>query len=421
MASVTRNTIPSTLTRVATKAKMLTAERERDLLQRYHANADKRAMDELVRSHMPIIFRMASRSAQNSGVDINDLVQTATEGLLIAINRWSFDKSDAAGARFGAAENAEEELAQPDAEAKTAAPARTDEAPAVAATQEYTPKSSRLATYAMWWMRMLLTDNVVESRGMVARAKGIKTRKALFALPRAIKHLNLSLPVGSNDVTRIATYLGLSEHDIEEALAHAAGDVMLDEPVGESGVLRGDLVADDRAEDEEGILNRLSMTGRWNTVCEALMSLPPRERFILVTRYLLNPKWKLDRLSATLKMSRERTRQIGDDGIGVIRRYMVANPPRAKNTSDKAAREVDAYVSALEQAAFDAETLAAFMKANNVAIGPTRVVGRWANAAATPSASNAQTIEARAPRAARIPAAPQTGMASGMALQQTGV
>ena len=45
-------------------------------------------MDELVRSHMPIIFRIAGRSARNPGVDINDLVQTATEGLLVAINRW---------------------------------------------------------------------------------------------------------------------------------------------------------------------------------------------------------------------------------------------------------------------------------------------------------------------------------------------
>ena len=60
----------------------------------YYVNNRKAAMDELVRSHMPIIFRIACRSAKNSGVDINDLVMTATEGLLIAINRWSFEKSD---------------------------------------------------------------------------------------------------------------------------------------------------------------------------------------------------------------------------------------------------------------------------------------------------------------------------------------
>ena len=360
MVSSMRNAIPSTLTRVATKAKMLTAERERDLLERYHANADKAAMDELVRSHMPIIFRMASRSAQNSGVDINDLVQTATEGLLIAINRWSFTKSDAAGARFAEDGQANEGNAD-----------QTGSAPA-----EVTPKASRLATYAMWWMRMLLTDNVIESRGMVARAKSIKTRKALFGLPRAVKHLDISLPIGSSDVTRIAAYLGLPERDIEDALAHASGDVMLDEPVGESGVLRGEIVADERAEDEDGILNRLSSEGRWSVVCEALIALPPREKFILATRYLLNPKWKLDRLSDTLKMSRERTRQIGDDGVGVIRRYVATHSTRTKPTTDSAARAVDAYVTALELAANTPEALAAFMSANQVSIGPSRVVAR---------------------------------------------
>ena len=91
------------LGRIVANAKMLSAEREHDLLMRYHTTEDKAAMDELVRSHMPIIFRVASRSAQNPGVDINDLVQTATEGLLIAINRWSFAKSQAAGERFAEA------------------------------------------------------------------------------------------------------------------------------------------------------------------------------------------------------------------------------------------------------------------------------------------------------------------------------
>ena len=81
---------------------MLSAERERELLLAFHADQSKAAMDELVRSHMPIIFRAASRSARNQDVDINDLVMTATEGLLIAINRWSFEKSEASGLRLSA-------------------------------------------------------------------------------------------------------------------------------------------------------------------------------------------------------------------------------------------------------------------------------------------------------------------------------
>lgn len=359
------------LGRIVANAKMLSAEREHDLLMRYHTTEDKAAMDELVRSHMPIIFRVASRSAQNPGVDINDLVQTATEGLLIAINRWSFAKSQAAGERFA-------ESNQQAAEGLPAAAAAEESQPVAATDTEATPKPSRLATYAMWWMRMLLTDNVIESRGMVARAKGIKTRKALFNLPLAIKHLDIALPVGSSDVVRIAAYLGVGEREIEDALAHAAGDVMLDEPVGENGALRGEIIADERAEDEAGILNRLSNEGRWNAVCEEVMALPARDRFILITRYLLNPKWKLDRLSDTLKMSRERIRQIGDDGLRSIRRNLANRPLCTKPVSDAAARALDALVSAVEQAAAAPDGFAEFLRANRIAIGPSRIVNRRA-------------------------------------------
>jgi NADPH-dependent 7-cyano-7-deazaguanine reductase QueF len=62
----------------------------------YHLDHHKVAMDELIRSHMPIISRVAGSGTRNSGVNINVVVQTATEGLLIAINRRS---SDAGGAR----------------------------------------------------------------------------------------------------------------------------------------------------------------------------------------------------------------------------------------------------------------------------------------------------------------------------------
>jgi DNA-directed RNA polymerase sigma subunit (sigma70/sigma32) len=100
MRSTPRPGVQPLLRKALSTSKILSAERERDLLMRYHADNDKPAMDELVRSHMPMIFRIAGGSARNPGVDINDLVQTATEGLLIAINRWSFEKADAGGARF---------------------------------------------------------------------------------------------------------------------------------------------------------------------------------------------------------------------------------------------------------------------------------------------------------------------------------
>jgi RNA polymerase sigma-32 factor len=350
-------------------ARILTAGRERELLTRYHATQDKAAMDELVRSHMPIIFRVAGRSARNPGVDINDLVQTATEGLLVAINRWSFEKSDASG------------LAQEDEPmlSNVASPVRTGTQVFVEDSgcdaDPVPPRSSRLATYAMWWMRIMLTNSVIENRGMVVRAKNPKVRKALFNLPLAIRKLDITLPLAGSDVGRISTYLGISERDIKEALIHAAGDVMLDEPIGDGSVSRGDITPDGRTEGEDGILTRLASTERWGAVCQALMALPARERFILVTRYLLVRKWKLDRLSDTLMLSRERVRTIANDSLGQIQRSVGATGASHDPAPHRAVAELEALVSAIEHASTSADPadMVALLRGQQIATGPTRI------------------------------------------------
>jgi len=383
MRSTSRPAVQPLLRTALAAAKILSPQRERELLKRYHASQDKAAMDELVRSHMPIIFRVAGRSARNPGVDINDLVQTATEGLLVAINRWSFEKSDASRAPT-AAEVTSGCLPAP----ASVTPQEADQGEGAVQLDPAPdlPRASRLATYATWWMRILLTNSVIETRGMVVRAKNPKTRKALFNLPMAIRKLDIRLPLAASDVSRIAVYLGIGEREIEEALVHAAGDVMLDEPIGDGSALRGDITPDERAEGEDAILARLASADRWDAVCEALMDLPPRERFILITRYLLNPKWKLDRLSDTLKMSRERIRQIATDGLTQIQRRVGSADVSHNPARHHAAAEMQALVTAIEHASADPATLAALFRDQRITTGPTRITQRRTPMMPVPSA-----------------------------------
>jgi DNA-directed RNA polymerase sigma subunit (sigma70/sigma32) len=369
MHSTSRAAIAPLLKKALSTSQILSAERERELLVSYHTDGSKKAMDELVRSHMPIIFRVAGRSAQNPGVDINDLIQTATEGLLIAINRWSFEKSDASGARYANEARAD---AAPALESTAQEPAQDIAPPPIAEVAH----SSRLATYALWWMRIMLTNTVIETRGVVVRAKSPKVRKALFGLPGAFRKLQISLPLSGNDVTRIAAALGIEEQYIEEALVHASGDVMLDEPVGDGNVLRGDVIPDGNAEGEASILDRLASADSWDAVCAALMDMSPRDRFILITRYLLAPKWKLDRLSETLKMSRERIRQIGCDGLARIRGRVGTDGVRHTPGSRDVAEQLEALVTRIERASesSDPAELAALLLEQKITIGATRVV-----------------------------------------------
>jgi len=370
---------------------MISAERERELLASYQADHNADAMDELVRSHMPLIFRVAGRSAQNPGVDINDLIQTATEGLLVAINRWSFEKSDASGAHHT------NDVVHDSAPAPTA-----EQTPEQETDQPEAPPdlvhSSRLATYAVWWMRVMLTNSIIDNRGVVVRAKNPKVRKALFRLPATISKLEINLPLSGNDVKRIADSLGIEEQFIEEALVHAAGDVMLDEPVGDGNLLRGDVIPDARAEGENGIINRLAAADCWDAVCEALLELSPRDRFILIARYLSEPKWKLDRLSGTLKMSRERIRQIACDALARIRSDV--GPAGAHHAPDRrqAADQVEALVTRIERAAAsaDPDDLAALLMEQKIPLGATRISKRPSSSEHPPSIGPSQLQPIRA-------------------------
>jgi RNA polymerase sigma-32 factor len=346
------------------------------LLLRYHTDQDRAAMDELVTCHMPIIVRTARKNALNPGVELNDLVQTATEGLLIAINRWSFNKSDAAGNR----------AAQEDEDDGLTPPADPSAEP---------QHASRLVTYAMWWMRTLLNDRVLEGRGMVARTKNRKTRTAFFALSKAKRALSLQTPLRGSDVERIARHLGIDEHEVREAMYHAAGDVMLDEPVGDGQTSRGEIFADSRAESEDDIIGRIASANTWNAVCAHLMTLRPRDRFVVITRYLLDTKWKLDRVSDVLKMSRERIRQICEGGLAEIRRAIVESGVKDTPARRAAAVAVQEMVRSIEVAAISTEPLAMekLMQHYGVLIGPSRGVNMH-KALPAPSAPPVHSVPA---------------------------
>ena len=108
------------------------------------------------------------------------------------------------------------------------------------------------------------------------------------------------------------------------------------------------------------------------------MELPARERFILITRYLLDRKWKLDRLSDTLKMSRERIRQIATDSLDRIQRRIGAAEVRHDPARRHAAAEAQALVNAIEHASAsaDPDAMPTLFRDQQIVAGPTRITQR---------------------------------------------
>lgn len=108
-------------------APFLTQPQEIELIVRWQQRADQRALERLVKSHAPLVRKMA-RSFARYGADLADLDQAGAIGLVVAANKFDIG----AGVRF--------------------------------------------ATYALWWIRAELQGCVL-STAMIQRVKTNKGRR----------------------------------------------------------------------------------------------------------------------------------------------------------------------------------------------------------------------------------------------------
>src|SRR5690606_22971954 len=115
---------------------LLTREEEADLAMRVKAG-DRDAADILVRSHLRLVIKVASRY-RNYGLPMNELVQEGSIGLMQAVGRFDPERG------------------------------------------------VRLATYAMWWIKAAIQDYILRSWSMV-RIGTTAAQKALFFNLRKLK------------------------------------------------------------------------------------------------------------------------------------------------------------------------------------------------------------------------------------------
>ena len=95
MHTTSRLAVQPLLRKAPSTPKVHGGEREWQALTRDRPVGAKAGMDELVRLHRPASVSVASHGTRISGVDMSDLIQAATRGLLIAIDRSSLGKSEA--------------------------------------------------------------------------------------------------------------------------------------------------------------------------------------------------------------------------------------------------------------------------------------------------------------------------------------
>ncbi len=178
-------------------------------------------------------------------------------------------------------------------------------------------KGYRLSTYATWWIRQRVARAVAEHGRAVRLPSNV-----LELLSRVQREeARLSQELGRQPTAdEIAERVGTTVANVRQALASAPQPLSLDEPVGGSGEgsVRGELIEAGADTDIEGGTEATELRER---VQEALLSLKPRERTVLMMRYGIGGQGQcsLDQVGEAIGCTRERVRQIELGAVRTLR------------------------------------------------------------------------------------------------------
>ncbi|MDP8994809.1 MAG: RNA polymerase sigma factor RpoH [Pseudomonadota bacterium] len=248
------------------KFPILSPEEEYMLAKRWQEHQDTDAAAKLVNSHLRLVAKIAM-GYRGYGLPVSELISEGNIGLMQGVKKFEPDRG------------------------------------------------FRLATYAMWWIRAAIQEFILRSWSLVKMGTTAAQKKLFFNL-RRMKNRIEAFEDGDlkpEDVTKIATDLGVSEDDVVSMNRRMAmgGDTSLNVPLREEGdgqwqdwLVDTDPLQDERVADAE------ESQVRHELLVEAMKTLNEREKHILTERRLTDDPKTLEELSQVYDVSRERIRQI---------------------------------------------------------------------------------------------------------------
>jgi RNA polymerase sigma-32 factor len=248
------------------KFPILSPEEEYMLAKRWTEHQDTDAAAKLVNSHLRLVAKIAM-GYRGYGLPVSELISEGNIGLMQGVKKFEPDRG------------------------------------------------FRLATYAMWWIRASIQEFILRSWSLVKMGTTAAQKKLFFNL-RRMKNQIEAFEEGDlrpEDVTKIATDLGVSEEDVVSMNRRMAmgGDTSLNVPLREEGEGQWQdwLVDTDPLQDERVAESQESRL-RHELRMEAMETLNDREKHILTERRLSEEPKTLEELSQVYDVSRERIRQI---------------------------------------------------------------------------------------------------------------
>ncbi|HST37120.1 MAG TPA: RNA polymerase sigma factor RpoH [Allosphingosinicella sp.] len=248
------------------KFPILTPEQEYMLAKRWTEHQDTDAAAQLVNSHLRLVAKIAM-GYRGYGLPTSELISEGNIGLMQGVKKFEPERG------------------------------------------------FRLATYAMWWIRASIQKYIMRSWSLVKMGTTAAQKKLFFNLRRMKNKIDAfeDGDLKPEDVTKIATDLGVSEDDVVSMNRRMAmgGDTSLNVPLrDDSEGSWQDFLVDDEPLQDERVADAEESQIRHDLLIEAMNALNERERHILTERRLTDEPKTLEELSQVYDVSRERIRQI---------------------------------------------------------------------------------------------------------------
>ena len=247
------------------KFPMLEKQQEFMLAKRWQEHEDTDAAEQMVTSHLRLVAKIAM-GYRGYGLPMAEVISEGNVGLMQAVKKFDPDKG------------------------------------------------FRLATYAMWWIRAAIQEDILRSWSLVKLGTTAAQKKLFFNLRRIKGEINAleSGDLNPEQVNEIATRLNVSEKDVLSMNGRMSGsDASLNAPMGQEGDMEWqDWLTDDEPGQADTYANRQEFDSRMELLQEAMADLSEREQHILQERRLTDEPKTMEQLSEVYNVSRERIRQI---------------------------------------------------------------------------------------------------------------
>lgn len=260
------------------KLPFLSKEEEYEYAVRYHEESDREAAKILIQSHLRLVVKVAT-TFRNYGLPLIDLVSEGNMGLMRAVKRFDVKKG------------------------------------------------FRLSTYAMLWIKAYIQEYILKSWSLVKIGTTIAQKKIFFNL-RKIKNRIRSITGSSellpNHIQQIAGDLNVKESEILEMNQRFNKDTSLNQMLGDEndGIEMQDTLESNEPSQEKIVIINQDNSRKRDAIEMAIKSLNAREQEIIKSRYFVEKKTSLEKLSKIYKVSKERVRQIEEVALKKMKKVI---------------------------------------------------------------------------------------------------